>query len=103
MNNSHLKQMALKKQIIDHERQLAARNLKIKQEVEKFKKETELIAVQSIMATVLITLHDKHGWGKKRLNKLVEESTKNLRCVKEKFVTLDDFQKFCDELGIEGL
>ena len=103
MNNSHLKKMAQRKAIGEYTKQQAAKQMIVTQEVARHKKEAELLATQAIMATVLITLNTKNGWGKKRLNRFVEQVTNNLICVKEKFASIDDFAVWAKDFGIEGL
>lgn len=73
------------------------------EELQRQKPAIEKVAIGAITATFLITLHDKHGWDKDRLNELVREVTNQFVCVKENFVTIEDFEAWCREYGIEGV
>ena len=77
--------------------------LLVNQEFAKRKKEYELRCIQAITATYAITLHDKFGWDKEKINQLIAESTEQFKLILDKFVTLDDFTTWAQEYGLVGV
>lgn len=57
-------------------------------------------AVQVIGYTIALELHDKHGWGKVRINKLLEHVSKQLECISSKYVDFEDIKSECVKLGV---
>lgn len=59
-------------------------------------------AVKGMIASFVITLHDKWGWGHVRIKRLLEQVNEVFNCVGEDYVTIEDLQKtILDEIGIE--
>jgi predicted nucleic acid-binding protein len=59
---------------------------------------------QQVVASFVVTLHDKFGFGKKRLQKLLREVDNQFQCVSFGQVSLDDLIKICkEEIGVENL
>lgn len=59
-------------------------------------------AVKGMIASFVITLHDKWGWGHVRIKRLLEQVNEVFNCVSEDYVTIEDLQKvILDEIGIE--
>lgn len=69
----------------------------------KEKARIEQEAIMGIIAVFVTNLHDKHGWGKTRINKLIHESTVTFFDMENKLVCIDDFKEWCRTAGIEGL
>lgn len=73
---------------------------------EQLKKEKKRIIRQctnAMIAAFCMELHDKHKWGKKRLNRLIADVTSIFEAVSEKFVTIDDFVQWAREYGLDQL
>lgn len=60
-------------------------------------------AISAITAACVVTLHDRNGWKKKRLNRFMKQVTEQFMLMKDNFVTVDDFVNWCKEYGIEGV
>lgn len=62
------------------------------------------IAFIAMLSLPLITLHDKFGFGKQRLEKFADGLLSEWRCFDEGYITLDVLKKILkDEAGIEVL
>lgn len=55
----------------------------------------------SIYASIAIVLHDQNGWGKKRITRLLRESTKRFEEVEKDTVTLDELLNICRSFKVE--
>jgi alkyl sulfatase BDS1-like metallo-beta-lactamase superfamily hydrolase len=50
----------------------------------------------SVYAAVAIALHEKHGWGKKRITELLESSRKKIESVEKDTITLEEMLDICE-------
>lgn len=48
----------------------------------------------------LWTMHNRYGWGKKRLNDFLRELIEEHKCINEKYLSDDDIDKELKKLGI---
>lgn len=58
-------------------------------------------AIKSMAAVVAISLHDKFGWGKDRINKLLAYAGNQYACCNKGTVNIDDIMQWCREYGVE--
>lgn len=75
------------------------------QEVEKAKEEIEHTAyIEGAFQALLVaceTLHDQHGFGKKRLQEFLDRFNFKMHCVGESLVTLDEMTEGLKALGLD--
>ena len=58
-------------------------------------------AVKGMIASFAICLHDKWGWGKVRLKRLLDQVNETFDCIDEDYVTIEDIKKaIFEETGI---
>ena len=57
--------------------------------------------ILAIYATIAISLHDKNGWGKKRICRLIDESISQFDCITKKHVTVEELLQICKEFDVE--
>lgn len=48
-----------------------------------------------------IELHDKQGWGKKRINELFEYAIKQVECVNQGYVKREELFQECIRIGVD--
>lgn len=69
------------------------------------KKEIEAYAIEQTFMTVnalySISLNSLHGFGKDRLNKLIDKVRNQFVCLQEGYLTAIDVRDWCQEKGIE--
>lgn len=75
-------------------------------QVEKIKndaaREAMDVAFMAMLSLPLITLHDKFGFGKQRLEKFADGVLEEWKCFDEGYVTIDDLKKILErETGIK--
>lgn len=59
-------------------------------------------AVSGMIASFVITLHDKWGWGHVRIKRLLEQVDDVFDSIDKDYVTIEDLRKvILDEIGIE--
>jgi len=68
-------------------------------EKEKAKMRTEITT--AMMATTLITLHDKYNWQPNQLVKIMNEIFDQFEAVWEKYVKIEDFYAWLESVGIK--
>lgn len=88
------------------ERRRAAKNgvdhKLLRQIQDESKKEGISKAVDSILASVVLTMRDKHGWGQKRCAALLQDTIERFDAVENGYITTEDLiQTVKDELQIE--
>ena len=61
-----------------------------------------VFAVSGMIASFVITLHDKWGWGHVRIKRLLEQVDDVFDSIDKNYVTIEDLRKvILDEIGIE--
>ena len=59
-------------------------------------------AVKGMVASFVITLHDKWGWGHVRIKRLLEQVDDVFDSIHKNYVSIGDLQKtILDEIGID--
>ncbi len=71
------------------------------EQIDKMIREHNARTIKAIYSVVSIVLHDKFGWGQKRISKMLEESIKQFNCVTERHVTIEELNKICKTFGVE--
>ena len=56
-------------------------------------------ALKLVAYTIALELHDKYGFGKKRLNELLDKTSHQINCIAEGFVSLEDIITEVKSLG----
>jgi hypothetical protein len=69
-------------------------------ELETIKKSATYSAIEGLMGSVIISLCDEFGFGAKRINKFIDKLNNQYECVERGDVTLDDFNAWALEKGI---
>ena len=72
----------------------------IMEELETIKKQATIAAIDSLMGSVLISLHDTFGFGTSRLNKFIDKLNTQYNCIEEGTVSLEDFNEWAKDKGI---
>lgn len=85
-------------ELVDNQKQIEKAFIK---ESQRKKKEWELLAISTVTATMSLVLHDKFGFGKKRMNRLVSGIKNQFELVRDDFITVDDFENWAKDKGIE--
>jgi hypothetical protein len=70
------------------------------EEYEKRKAEYQKIAIGAITITHALVLKDKFNWTKEDINKLIEHSIEQFLLIQDKYLSLDDIEKWAIEEGI---
>ncbi len=70
-------------------------------ELETIKKQATIAAIDSLMGSVLISLHDEFGLGKKRLNRFIDKLNNQYNCIEQGEVSLADFNEWAKQKGIK--
>jgi len=74
----------------------------IAEQIEQTKKELSVYYTEVIASAFLINLHDKYGFGKKRMVALLESIGNTMDSVREGKVTVEDLVQICkEEFGID--
>jgi hypothetical protein len=59
-------------------------------------------ATKALLACFVMTMHDKWGWGHKRLTRLLDQVNDQFDSVLKEYVSLDDIiQEVKDKLGVD--
>ncbi|MPM95806.1 hypothetical protein SDC9_142961 [bioreactor metagenome] len=59
-------------------------------------------AVQGMLASFALVLHDKWGWGQVRIKRLLDQVDEQFDSIDKELLSIDDVQKVVfDEIGIE--
>lgn len=72
----------------------------IMSELEVIKKQATISAIDSLMGSVLISLHDTFGFGTERLNRFIDKLNNQYKCIEEGTVSLADFNEWAKSKGI---
>lgn len=72
----------------------------LKDRTNEIKRQGHIEAVECLMATFIISLHDDLGFGKKRIAKLLEKVDKQFKCLEFGFVEIQDLLSECDRIGV---
>lgn len=57
-------------------------------------------SVRDLFSACILTLHDKEGFGKKRLNRFLENVNETFVDIGNGLITIDDVKKECEDIGI---
>ena len=57
-------------------------------------------AIRSLSAVVAISLHDKYGWGKDRINKLLAYAGNQYKCCDTGEVKIEEIMEWVKEYGV---
>lgn len=80
------------------------KNIAVYMAQEYIRKETENIRtqiVQKMMAATLLVLHDKYDFTPDMLKKVMQEIFEQFECVLDKLVTINDFIKELESMGVK--
>lgn len=80
------------------------KNIAVRMAHEYIRKEAENIrtqTVQKMMAATLLVLHDKYDFTPDMLLKIMQEIFNQFECVLDKVVTIDDFTKELESMGVK--
>jgi len=69
-------------------------------ELETIKKSATLSAIEGLMGSIIISLNNEFGFGKKRLNKFIDRLNLQYECVESGDMSLDDFNRWALDKGI---
>ncbi len=69
-------------------------------ELETIKKQATIAAIDSLMGSVLISLHDEFGLGKKRLNRFIDKLNNQYNCIEQGTVSLENFNEWAKSKGV---
>lgn len=69
--------------------------------LDRVKHEVTREIVGTLFGVVAITMHDKQGWGKKRIHKLLEQLESQIVCVGDGLLSFADIKSMVDEIGID--
>ena len=75
--------------------------LQLEKEYQDKLKRIQLKSIKAMLASILITLHDNHKWGKKRLNKLMQQAMKYYEDTDEGLIEIDDIIEWLKDYGVE--
>ena len=56
--------------------------------------------IKSLSAVIAISLHDKFGWGKERINRLLSYAGNQYACCNKGTVSIDDIMQWAREYGV---
>ena len=78
---------------------ITAKDLKMIEEASA--KDVINYATDAMIASFAICLHDKWGWGKVRLKRLLDQVNETFDCIDKNYVTIEDIKKtIFEETGI---
>lgn len=78
---------------------ITAKDLKMIEEASA--KDAINYATNAMIASFTICLHDKWGWGKVRLKRLLDQVNETFDCIDKNYVSIEDLQKtILEETGI---
>ncbi len=79
---------------------ITAKDLKMIEEASA--KDVINYATDAMIASFAICLHDKWGWGKVRLKRLLDQVNETFDCIDKNYVTIEDLKKvILEETGIQ--
>lgn len=70
-------------------------------ELDAIKKQATKAAINALMSSVLISLHDEFGFGVSRLNKLIHKINSQYEAIESGNVNIEDFNEWAKEKGFK--
>ena len=69
------------------------------------REQIEDLAIQKAYLTLnamyALVLNSEHGFGKKRINRIIEKVKQQFLCIRGKYVSANDVSEWCKEKGIQ--
>lgn len=68
--------------------------------IDKAKNDAIYETILRLTCVIAQSLNDEYGFGRERINRLLERAMYKFDCINDGLVTLDEIQKWCEETGI---
>ena len=100
------KQLKSEKLVIDKDifnRRIA---VEVDRQIQIVEQQTKKASIEAFMGAIILSLHDEFAWfsndkhGSKRLNRFLDRFNNQFECISKGTVSVDDFNKFCMDKGI---
>ena len=70
-------------------------------EVQEEQNRIRSLAFRDLVASFIITMHDKLGFGKKRIESFMEQVNTHFEAIGDNMVNVDDIIKECESIGLK--
>lgn len=104
MNRAERRKQGIKKPVpsynITREKLEKVMEAAFKEKLDAAREEALKYATDRTVASFVICLHDKFGFGKERIQHLLDYVSNTFECVAAETVTLDELVQGCEDMGI---